>query len=178
LVEVAVVAAIVGVLAAVAIPVALTTARKHASQTTPQLVASALSRGRDAAREKLRCVTVLVREPAQAGGNRTVAAYLHDTSSCARDFVNASNPGANATTVAEVSLPADTARALTMLRPASGCVGTPGSVTCYEREPTDRFVLRPDGSTDLPYRIRLERVDGSVDSFFVFPQTGTIRLER
>jgi hypothetical protein len=38
--------------------------------------------------------------------------------------------------------------------------------------------LRADGTTDLPYRIRLTRPDNSVESFLVFPQTGTVRFER
>ena len=178
LVEVAVVAAIVGIVAAISIPVAVSTAKKHAAESAPQLVAQSISRGRDAARDMLRCVTVLVHGPRVAGGPHAIAAYLHDNSSCAADFVDASNPGANATTVAEVEVPADVVRGLSILRPASGCSGLPPPLSCYELEPTSRFVLRADGTTDKPYRIRLTRPDNSVEAFLVFPQTGTIRFER
>ena len=178
LVEVAVVAAIVGIVAAIAIPVAVSTAKKHASESAPQLVAQAISRGRDAARDMLRCVTVLVRGPRVAGGPHTIAAYLHDTTSCATNFVDANNPGANATTVAEVDVAGDVVNSLAILRPGASCAGLPAPVSCYETEPTARFVLRADGTTDKPYRIRLTRPDNSVESFLVFSQTGTIRFER
>ena len=178
LVEVAVVAAIVGIAAAISIPVVVSTAKKHASESAPQLVAQAISRGRDSARDMLRCVTVLVRGPLVADGPQTIAAYLHDSPSCAPDFVNANNPGVNATTIAEIAVAADAVRSLTILRPTSGCVGLPPPLSCYEIEPTARFVLRADGTTDKPYRIRLTRPDDSTESFLVFPQTGTIRFER
>jgi prepilin-type N-terminal cleavage/methylation domain-containing protein len=178
LVEVSVVAAIVGIAAAISIPVVVSTAKKHASESAPQLVAQAISRGRDSARDMLRCVTVLVRGPLIANGPQTIAAYLHDSPSCAPDFVNANNPGVNATTIAEVSIAADAVRSLSVLRPRSGCDGLPPPVSCYEIEPTARFILRADGTTDKPYRIRLTRPDDSTEFFLVFPQTGTIRFER
>ncbi len=178
LVEVAVVAAIIGIVAAISIPVAVTAAKKHASESAPQVIASAISRGRDAARDMLRCVTVLVRGPQVTGGPRVIAAYLHDNASCAEDFVNANNPGANATTIAEVDVPGDVVTDLAVLRPTSGCTGLPPPASCYETVSTGRFILRADGTTDKPYRVRLTRPGGGVESFLVFPQTGTIRFER
>jgi hypothetical protein len=126
----------------------------------------------------LRCVTILVRGPQTTGGPQTVAAFLHDSASCAESFVDANNPGANATTVAEVEIPGDVVTALSVLRPAAGCVGLPPPVSCYESVATNRFVLSTDGTTDRPYRIRLTRPGGGVELFLVFPETGTIRFER
>jgi prepilin-type N-terminal cleavage/methylation domain-containing protein len=178
LVEVAIVVAILGVLAGVSIPVAMSAARKHAAESAPQVIAQAISRARDVARDMLRCVTVLTRSAGDAGGGQVIAAYLHDGPSCARDFVDANNPGANATTVAEFTIAADAVRTIRVLRPEATCLGLPPPVSCYEDAPNGRFVLRPDGTTDLPYRILLERPEGAVESFLIFPQTGTVRFER
>jgi prepilin-type N-terminal cleavage/methylation domain-containing protein len=178
LVEIAVVVAIVGVLAAISVPVTLSAARRHTIESSPQLIAQAISRGRDAARDMLRCVTVIASNTATAGSDQTIAAYLHDGPSCARDVIDANNPGANSTTVAEVTIAGDAVRSITVLRPTASCFGLPPPLSCYEPDPERRFVLRSDGTTDKPYRIRLERPNGAVESFLVFPQTGTVRHER
>jgi len=166
----------VGILAAVAIPVTLSASRKHAMESAPQLIAQTISRGRDAARDMLRCVTVLAR-PAADGG-QVIGAYLHDGTLCTAAVVSASDPGANATTVAEVEIDPSAVRTISVLRPSPTCFGVPPPLSCYEPAPQGRFVLRADGTTDLPYRIRLERPDGGIESFLIFPQTGTVRFER
>ncbi len=171
--EIAIVVAIVGVLAAMTIPLAVNTVRKQAIENSPQVIAQTISRGRDAARDMLRCVTVLVRT--EGSGARTIGAYLHDTRSCAPDFIDVNDPGRNSVTVADITLAANVTRSLRILRPSASCHGTPPPENCYEEAALARFLLRPDGTTDTTYRIRLERSDGIVDSFLVFPETGTVR---
>jgi prepilin-type N-terminal cleavage/methylation domain-containing protein len=176
LVEIIIVVAMVGILAAIAIPVTVSASRKHAMESAPQLIAQTISRGRDAARDMLRCVTVLSR-PAPDGG-QVLGAYLHDGTACTNTVVNANDPGANATTVAEIAIDPSAVRTISFLRPSSTCFGVPPPLGCYEPAPQGRFVLRADGTTDLPYRIRLERPEGGIESFLIFPQTGTVRFER
>ena len=137
-----------------------------------------MNTGRDAAMESLRCVTVLNKLPFDGNGTAGIATYLHECNVT----VDFEDPGANSTTISEVRMHPTVISSSTILMPGAGCVGTPPPETCYVFA-GNRFIYNYQDANaspvqdGLPYRIRVNKTDGSAERFVVHPATGTIRHE-
>jgi prepilin-type N-terminal cleavage/methylation domain-containing protein len=177
LLEVTIAAVVAGIMAAVSVPVVLNAVQQKRAESGSSKVELAVNAGRDAARGSLRCVTVLAKLPYDANGTAGLAAYLHNSAACDEFFVDWEYPEGMATTVAQVRMHPSVVASVDVMTPTVGCNGTPPPLGCYTFNGGLRYLIKPDGTTDMPYRIHISRTDGSADDFVVQPATGTLRKE-
>jgi prepilin-type N-terminal cleavage/methylation domain-containing protein len=173
LLEITIAAVVAGIMAAVSVPVVLNAIQQKRAESGSTKVELAVNNGRDAARASLRCVTVLAKLPFDANGT----AGLANSASCDPFFVDWEYPQGNSTTVSEVRMHPTVVSSVDVLVPPRACTGTPPPLGCYAFQRGLRYLIRPDGTTDEPYRVRINRTDGSADNFVVHPATGTLRKE-
>lgn len=171
LVEVMVVVAIVGVLAALAVPslVSANTIRKQ--QELEQKLEANLNLARDAARTELRCVTVGIKtigpgvfELVGTSHNPPAATFPH-----APPYAN----GVPTTPDHELFRTPVVGNALKIFEqtcaPPGDCPATPTHGF------GELFEVTPDGSLVQPYIVELTHKDGSVRTWDIHTATGTVR---
>jgi len=179
LLEVTIAAVVTGIMAAVSVPVVLNAVQQQRVEASSSKVELAVNKGRDAARASLRCVTVLGKLPYSANGTVGLAAYLHNNATCNVFDIDYDYPESNSTTVEMIRMHPSAVSAVEILKPnpVVDCSGTPPPVGCYTFAEGIRYLIQPDGTTDAPYRIKVNRTDGITDHFVVHAPTGTLRRE-
>jgi prepilin-type N-terminal cleavage/methylation domain-containing protein len=186
LLELIVVAGITAIMAAVSLPVIISTMNTRKMETSASRIERVVNAGRDASRDSLRCTTVHTKLPPSANGTRGLAVYLHNSSNC-DEWIDWEYPESQATVVGMVRVHPTLVSSVEILQPALDCVGTPPPVGCYY--PVDRrggvFRFDESGRVQMnaylkmrpPYRIRLTMVDGTAEHYVVQPETGTLRRD-
>jgi prepilin-type N-terminal cleavage/methylation domain-containing protein len=175
LVEVMVVVAIAGVLAALAVPSLVTANTIRKQQELEQKLEAGMNLARDAARTELRCVTV---------GIKVVSATEFDLVGTAHNCTSPPPPpplphappyvdGVPTGPDHEVFRTPVVGNALSIFEQTcaspANCPAVPshGFGALYE--------FRPDGSLDHPYILELTHKDGSVRTWDIHSATGTVR---
>jgi prepilin-type N-terminal cleavage/methylation domain-containing protein len=171
LVEILVVVAIAGVMAALAVPSFVTGNTIRKQQEAELQIEAGLRLARDTARTELRCVTV---------GTRTISAGVFELVGTAHVCPTGTAPyappyssGVPAVSDHELFRVPLVGTSLEVLEqtcaPPSDCPATPGHTygALYE--------VNPDGSLDHPYVVRLTHVGGAVRTWDIHSATGTVR---
>lgn len=178
LIEVMIVVVIVGVLAAIAVPSVVETARRAARQELELRAEISINSARDTARAELRCVTVATHVP--SAGKLDLVGTSHPCVAVApaalvpyaAGYTNGI-PAAAEREVFRQPLDAGMVASFTFLQqtcaPPADCPAptTHGHGNLIE--------YRPDGTTDAPYLFKLVRADGGVITWDVHAATGTVR---
>jgi len=179
LLEITITASVIAVVAAVTMPIiggAVKSKKQAAAATKTELL---VNRGRDAAREQLRCVTIAGHVPYHAFGSGGLGAYLHDCNVPAEDWNRDGIPDAapSVVTIDQIEVHPEVVSGFEILEPGHGCSGTPPALSCYVGRPYENHAYRysTSGTTDKPYRIRLNNADGTKEHFVVHPATGELR---
>jgi prepilin-type N-terminal cleavage/methylation domain-containing protein len=172
LIEVMVVAVIVGILAAIAVPSVITAQALRARDEGAMRAESAVNLGRDTARSELRCVTV-----ARATGGPTGLAIVGTSHPCpdvlyAPSYTNGIPSNAERE-VFRIPLDAGTFSNVEILEQLCAPPGDCPAATCHGFG--ELFEYRTDGSTDAPYVMHIVHTDGTDVFWDVHPATGTVR---
>lgn len=169
-----VVVAIVGVMAALAVPSLVTANTLRKQQELEQKLEASLNLARDAARTELRCVTI---------GKKNIGAGAFELVGTAHDCNSGSAvtfpheppyvDGVPSVVDHEVFRAAVSGNALNILEqtcaPPSDCPSPP----THGYGPV--FEFRPDGSLLHPYVVELTHKDSSVRTWDIHSATGTVR---
>jgi len=178
LIEVMVVVVIVGVLAAVAVPSVVETARRAARQELELRAEMNINSARDTARGELRCVTVATNVP--GAGKLDLVGTSHPCvavpPAALVPYAAGYTSGIPAAAEREVfRQPLDTGAISSFTFLQQTCAPPADCPVPTTHGHGNLFEYRPDGTTDAPYLFRLVHADGVVVTWDVHAATGTVR---